>query len=235
MSPESVQQNVVAENSPTDQQVESSPRSAAKLPWTPEELAVLGTMPDTEAARRLNRAISAVRSKRQQLHILDVNAPKPWTDEQVKLVGTLPDLEVARILGRSLSSVRRKRDALGHRAPGQKTHWNDEELRLLGTVSDQEAARLTNRSYKAVQYKRVSLGVPMLDPRLNAWKDKNAGQRVNREGVSWSREEEALLGTMPDTKLARKLGRSAKAVRAKRPQKRIWFAMNPRTPEDDQI
>jgi hypothetical protein len=32
--------------------------------WTPEELALIGTMPDREVARRINRSLSAVRGKK---------------------------------------------------------------------------------------------------------------------------------------------------------------------------
>lgn len=32
--------------------------------WTPEELAMIGTMPDREVARRINRSLSAVKAKK---------------------------------------------------------------------------------------------------------------------------------------------------------------------------
>jgi hypothetical protein len=32
--------------------------------WTPEELAMIGTMPDREIARRINRSLSAVKAKK---------------------------------------------------------------------------------------------------------------------------------------------------------------------------
>ena len=33
-------------------------------PWTPKELTMIGTMPDREVARRINRSLSAVRAKK---------------------------------------------------------------------------------------------------------------------------------------------------------------------------
>ena len=33
-------------------------------PWTPKELAMIGTMPDRQVARRIDRSLSAVRAKK---------------------------------------------------------------------------------------------------------------------------------------------------------------------------
>jgi hypothetical protein len=38
--------------------------------WTPEELALIGTMPDREVARRINRSLSAVRGKKFALRAI---------------------------------------------------------------------------------------------------------------------------------------------------------------------
>jgi hypothetical protein len=80
--------------------------------WTAEEIALLGTVPDEELARRIGRTPNAVRVMRDRLGI-----PRPtggrWRDEDLALQGTLPDRVVARRLGRSLSSVTQKRIKLG--------------------------------------------------------------------------------------------------------------------------
>jgi hypothetical protein len=80
--------------------------------WTEEDLALLGTAPDAEVARRIGRTANAVRVMRDRLGI-----PRPaggrWRDGDLALLGTLPDREVARRLGRSLSSVTQKRCKLG--------------------------------------------------------------------------------------------------------------------------
>jgi hypothetical protein len=36
-------------------------------PWTPKDLAMIGTIPDREAALRINRSLSAVRAKKFSL------------------------------------------------------------------------------------------------------------------------------------------------------------------------
>jgi hypothetical protein len=90
---------------------------AAVEVWTAEEIALLGTTPDGDVARRIGRTANAVRLMGERLGI-----PRPvggrWTAEAVALLGTLPDSEVARRLGRSLSSVTQKRCKL--RIPPRK-------------------------------------------------------------------------------------------------------------------
>jgi hypothetical protein len=80
--------------------------------WTEEDLALLGTAPDAEVARRIGLTANAVRVMRDRLGI-----PRPaggrWRDGDLALLGTLPDREVARQIGRSLSSVTQKRCKLG--------------------------------------------------------------------------------------------------------------------------
>ena len=76
--------------------------------WTPEDIALLGTIPDEAVARRTGRTAGAVRQKREELGIPNP-AGNRWTAEGIALLGTLPDREVARRLGRSLQSVTQKR------------------------------------------------------------------------------------------------------------------------------
>jgi hypothetical protein len=80
--------------------------------WTEEDLALLGTAPDEEVARRIGRTANAVRVMRDRLGI-----PRPaggrWRDGDMALLGTLPDREAARRLGRPLKSVTQKRCQLG--------------------------------------------------------------------------------------------------------------------------
>jgi hypothetical protein len=80
--------------------------------WTAEQLALLGTLPDAEVARRTGRTPNAVRQMRERLGIPNP-AGNRWTAEGLALLGTLPDREVARRLGRSLASVTQKRCQLG--------------------------------------------------------------------------------------------------------------------------
>ena len=76
--------------------------------WTPEDIALLGTVPDVEVARRTGRTLEAVRQKREELGIRNP-AGNRWLAEEIALLGALPDREVARRLGRSLQSVTQKR------------------------------------------------------------------------------------------------------------------------------
>jgi hypothetical protein len=80
--------------------------------WTPEDIALLGILPDEEVAARTGRTTGAVRQKREELSIPNP-AGNRWRPEDVALLGTLPDTEVARRLGRSLQSVTQKRIKLG--------------------------------------------------------------------------------------------------------------------------
>jgi hypothetical protein len=85
---------------------------AGYAPETARQLALLGTLPDAEVARRTGRAPNAVRLMRERRGIPNP-AGNRWTAEGLALLGTLPDREVARRLGRSLSSVTQKRCQLG--------------------------------------------------------------------------------------------------------------------------
>jgi hypothetical protein len=49
----------------------------AGRPWTAEEIALLGTMPDEEVTARTGRTLQAVRSHRQLLGILSVRRMGP--------------------------------------------------------------------------------------------------------------------------------------------------------------
>jgi hypothetical protein len=80
--------------------------------WTPEDIALLGHVPDERVARRTGRTLGAVRQKREELGIPNP-AGNRWREEELALQGTLPDREVARRLGRSAQSVTQKRIKLG--------------------------------------------------------------------------------------------------------------------------
>ena len=80
--------------------------------WAPEDIALLGTLPDEKVARRTGRTTEAVRQKREELGIPNP-AGNRWREDEVALLGTLPDWEVSRQIGRSLQSVTQKRIKLG--------------------------------------------------------------------------------------------------------------------------
>jgi hypothetical protein len=63
--------------------------------------------------------------------------------------------------------------------------------KLIGTASDDQIARRLNRPLKSVQARRHTLGV-------SAFARPRRGQRM-----SWSSEEESLLGKITDEKFAK--------------------------------
>jgi len=58
--------------------------------WTPEDIALLGTLHDEEVARRTERIVGAVRQKREELGIPNP-ASNRWTAEAIALLGTMTD------------------------------------------------------------------------------------------------------------------------------------------------
>ena len=110
----------------------------AGAPWRPEERKLLGTMPDSEVARVLNRSEKAVWRRRQKLRILAYQSPfHRWTPEEEHLLGTLPDAEVVARTGHPLSGVIQRRRTLHAHLPrpGHRP-WTSEENKLLGTIKD---------------------------------------------------------------------------------------------------
>jgi hypothetical protein len=82
--------------------------------WTAEDIALLGTVPDEEIARRTGRAAGAVRRKRGELGIPNP-AGNRWRADEIALPGRLPGSKVAEMVGRSVPAVIQKRIKLGIR------------------------------------------------------------------------------------------------------------------------
>ncbi len=66
------------------------------------------------------------------------------------------------------------------------------------------------------------------------WKIAEAARTQSVARLRWTKQEDVLLGTMPDERLARKLRRSVEAVRARRHSKRISFRRQWH-PDEDKI
>jgi hypothetical protein len=103
------------------------PHRGGALAWRPEQVKLLGTMPDDEVALRIGKPPNAVRLKREKLGIpnppdrrLRVNRWKgepnpwrPWTDAEDELVRSLRAGEAVKLLtGRTLRSVYDRRHQL---------------------------------------------------------------------------------------------------------------------------
>ena len=87
------------------------PRWEKRRIWTANEDTLLGTLPDAELAKKLNRTVSSVRSRRQK-------RPKSFGSSRLRnggnrlkcaCLGRMPDRETARRTGRLLIAVQRKR------------------------------------------------------------------------------------------------------------------------------
>ena len=80
-------------------------------PWSPEDGKLLGTMPDSEVARLLNRAPSAIRHRRQKLRIPAYqSAFHLWTPEEEQLAEVAPIPATAR----ASALDDRRRQVVGH-------------------------------------------------------------------------------------------------------------------------
>jgi hypothetical protein len=97
---------------------------------TPQEVALLGTLPDEEVAARTGKTPGAVRQKREELGIPNPAANR-WTAEDIALRGTLPDEAVA-----AARPFPRRRDAeavpAGDRQPARPQATQIRRLRLTG-------------------------------------------------------------------------------------------------------
>lgn len=88
--------------------------------WTPEEIALLGTMHDAEIARRMGLHRTTVSQRRRKLGIPAFASPgapvKHWTPERETLLGTMSDGDVVKRLnvpGLSRERVKQRRRRLG--------------------------------------------------------------------------------------------------------------------------
>lgn len=78
--------------------------------WTNEAIAMLGQMPDTEVADRLDISNFPVKKKRHELGIQAYKRPAPEiTPEIASALGLVSDAELARQLGVSVSYIRKAR------------------------------------------------------------------------------------------------------------------------------
>jgi len=192
--------------------------------WTPEEDALLGTMPDAVLARKLGRTAAAVRARRG---VKRIRVKKDWRPEDDKVLGTRKDREIAMLLGRHKANVAWRRKKLGIPAKAKLRPWTAEEEALLGSKPDKELANLFGRTVLAVVMRRRALGRPKPDPQPRVFKPcvatvpgkPNATAGNVKPGAyycTWTVEEDALVGTMTDEEAARKLGCSVARVRRRR-------------------
>jgi hypothetical protein len=79
--------------------------------------------------------------------------------------------------------------------------WNEEEAAVLGTMLDGKVAKKIKRSIQAVWLKREKLGIP------NPSKSPSVGPRPR-----WTTEEDEIALSLPAEVVARRTGRTVRAV-----------------------
>ena len=192
--------------------------------WTQEEDRLLGTQPDKVLARKFGRPVSTVRHRRWKKRI---RVKKDWRPEDDRILGMRNDREVAMLLGRSLTNVGWRRKKLGIPPKYRSRPWTPEEEALLGSKPDKELARAFGRTFQAVEARRCALGRPKPDAVFKVVRvvapDGRGRKTVNsvhaKPGaryITWTEEEDALLGKFTDKEVARKLGYSLSRVRRRR-------------------
>lgn len=132
--------------------------------WTPELVAMLGTMIDRALAAKLGCSSHAVYMARRYHHVPCFKAPGTWTAERVALLGTAPDAEIAARIGINHVSVAKARMRRGVPAFQLQKPWTAEELAFLGTTSDAEVAERVGRSQAAVRAARHDRGIKLSGP-----------------------------------------------------------------------
>ena len=143
--------------------------------WTAAENALLGKMPDSEAARRIGLTPLSIFRRRTKLGIPAYKPPipkarkklapraksKPWTSAEVALLGTDTDRAIGTRLGLTREAVQKQRRLRGIPAlldrPLRIKSWGAIELLLFETHSDAEIAKLSKRNLKEVMAMRRTL------------------------------------------------------------------------------
>jgi hypothetical protein len=92
---------------------EASRRRGARPPkgeriWTPDELALLGVLPDAEVAQRTQRTFKAVQQRREKLGIR-IRRAEVWKAAEDELLRTLPNKLAAKLTGRTIQAAENRR------------------------------------------------------------------------------------------------------------------------------
>ncbi|HMP80407.1 MAG TPA: hypothetical protein PKD54_13215, partial [Pirellulaceae bacterium] len=185
------------------------------LKLTERQLALLGTTFDTTLAKRWGVTAGTVTRLRQKL---DIEAFRPvqdieWTRGMLDLLGEVSDAELAREYELSRNTVKIKRIELGI-FPYRKRRMDPEPdlprrvTELLGKIPDKQ---ISDR-YKVNRFKlRVYRALHKIP----------AAEYAPPPLHRWSSQDDALLGTMSDAAVARKLGIPPPQVHHRRRLKKI--------------
>ncbi len=168
------------------------------LPKNPEFMALLGKASDYELGRRFGCSNATVKIIRESLGV-PVYVPEP-SAELIAALGTMADEEVAAQFGCKYSYVLRERKKRGIPALCRMSQLetNEEFLSLVGKIPDHSLAYKFGCSLGWIGRYRKSKSIPPFH--------KNQASA----GAAWQAENLAqvlpLLGTVPDSELARQFG-----------------------------
>lgn len=179
-------------------------RGNAPFAWRPEDLALLGKMPDRRLAAQLGISESTVHFKRQRLGIPAFRPHRRirWSEEMLELLGRVRDSDVAEQYGIPKKSVYLKRTKLGIPAAfasGLMVVRTPEIADLL-RLPTLEVQRRSGLSVETIKRLRAELDISA--PTLVRWR--------------WDLEILARLGKEPDATLARDFGVPLSSVENKR-------------------
>ena len=174
--------------------------------WTKEKIAVLGTMPDKNAAKVIGVTSSAAFSKRVSLGIPAFGKSRTevrthWAPFGLKRLGTISDRAIAGKMGISESIVTSKRHSMGIASSNgrgrPRRQWTKRELAMLGTKPDTIVAVETGRGRRHIRAKRESLGIPAFQ---------------QQKTIQWNKQIIRRMAKMTNAELARDLGVSQGTV-----------------------
>lgn len=179
--------------------------------WSPAHERLLGLAPDEQLAEIWHTSSSAVWYRRRCLCIPahGKSCSKPqiiWTPAMRRDLGRITDCEFAKRYGISSMMVRIRRDELGIRkySPRRFIHWTPAMLRCLGRETDLAISQRYNLPDEVVSGMRHELGIPCA-PVIRATKHPWSSPHMRK-----------LLGSAPDTEIAKQLGVFPDTVRIHR-------------------
>jgi DNA-binding Lrp family transcriptional regulator len=166
----------------------------------------LGSIPDVEASKRFGVSVTTITKRRMELHLEPYSKRIEWKNID-PLLGTMTDKQLSRKTGITTSTILYRRKKLKIPAYMKfEVDWAKIDP-LLGVITDGDLSRIYNISRTAVSGRRRKLDINAHSESENR---KNIPTRIDWEGI------DALIGTMPDTALAKKFSISASAVGRRR-------------------
>ncbi|TWT56327.1 hypothetical protein [Allorhodopirellula solitaria] len=180
--------------------------------WTASEEALLGTEPDTVIAHQLDLTPSIVTNHRNALEIEPYRrgGEVEWTPGMLRMLGDVPDGTLAREYGVAHSAVKLRRIEEGIPPFGRATMDPDPELpldviELVGKETDQRLSKTYGVARYKIRIYRALHGIDQAPP-------------MDRFAHHWTEQDDQLLGTASDRRVAAKIGVRPQQVMYRRVQ-----------------